>query len=280
MDITLIGKNIAELRKARGIKQDEVAKYVGVSAQAVSKWENGGVPDTELLPKIAEFFNVTMDELFGLQNRKAIDLYDAILDDICKTKGEKRIARVFELCWIIEQSLYGTILSDPERLAEESQAHNENDQLYSQVLVDSGYTEMGLFNRMQYFLVVPDAKDKDKALLSGIDYPSFFKLLSDPDVFNTLVYLYKRESRHLFTEQLLMKEVNLTQQKVREILEKLLQLRLLEKQLAEVDGETVSLYSFWARPSFVSMLIFAREMIDIPENFYVNNGSRRKPYLK
>ena len=279
MDITMIGKNIAELRKAKGIKQDELARFVGVSAQAVSKWENGGVPDTELLPKIAEFFHISMDTLFGLQNQFA-NIQDVILDDICKTKGENRIARVFELCWMMEQSMYGTIFSDPERFWEEALAHNENDQLYSRVLVDSGYTEMGLFNRMQYFLVVPDAKDKDKALLEGIDYPSFFKVLSDPDIFQTLVFLYKRESRHLFTEQLLITELNLTPNKAKEVMSELLRLRIVQKQFAEVGGETMSLYHFWSRPSFVSMLIFAREMIDIPQNFYVNNDGRRKPFLK
>lgn len=278
MDITMIGKNIAELRKAKGIKQDELARFVGVSAQAVSKWENGGVPDTELLPKIAEFFHISMDTLFGLQNQFA-NIQDVILDDICKTKEENRIARAFELCWMMEQSMYGTIFSDPERFQEEALAHNANDQVYSRVLVDSGYTQMGLFNRMQYFLVVPDAKDKDKALLEGIDYPSFFKVLSDPDIFHTLVFLYKRESRHLFTEQLLVTEVNLTPQKAKEVMTELLRLKVVEKQLAEVDGETVPLYRFWARPSFVSMLIFAREIIDIPSNFYVNNEARHKPYL-
>ena len=42
-----IGKQIAMLRKEKGVKQEEVASYVGVSAQAVSKWENGGVPDVD-----------------------------------------------------------------------------------------------------------------------------------------------------------------------------------------------------------------------------------------
>ena len=55
MSIKNIGAVILELRKAKGVTQDELAKYVGVSPQAVSKWENGGVPDTELLPKIADF---------------------------------------------------------------------------------------------------------------------------------------------------------------------------------------------------------------------------------
>ena len=64
MNATEIGLRIANLRKMRGIKQEELANYVGVTAQAVSKWENGGTPDVELLPKIADYFNVTIDYFF------------------------------------------------------------------------------------------------------------------------------------------------------------------------------------------------------------------------
>ena len=278
--VTQIGATISKLRKEKGITQEELAKNVGVSAQAVSKWENGGVPDTELLPKIADYFKVSIDQLFGIQNELSANIQDVIWADITKTKDEDRIARAFELCWMIEQSLYGTIFSDPERFKEEAQMHNINDQVYSQCLVDGGYPEMGLFNRMQYFLVVPDAVDKDRALLDGIDYPKFFKLMSDRDVFNALVFLYKRESKNSFTEELLNKELNLTPEKARQVIVELLRLKLLGKTTAEVANGLIDFYHFRARPAFVSMLIFAREMIDIPSNFYVNNSNRRKPYLK
>lgn len=279
MDI-MIGENIAKLRKSKGVKQDKLARFVGVTAQAVSKWENGGVPDTELLPKIAEFFNVSIDELFGRQKNISVDIQDVILEDITKTKVEDRISRVFELCWIMEQSIYGTIVSDTERFKKEALTHSENDQIYSQVLLDSGYTSMGLFNRIKYFLVVPDAMDKDKALLDGINYPDFFRLMADKDIFNTLVFLYKRESGNSFTEKLLIKELNLTRERATQVISELQKVRLLYKTVAEVDDELLEFYQFAARPAFVSMLIFAREMIDIPNNFYVNNQSRGKPYLK
>lgn len=275
-----IGAVISKLRKTKGITQEELAKYVGVSAQAVSKWENGGVPDTELLPKIADYFNVSIDQLFGIQNKLSTNIQDVILEDILNTKSEDRIDRAFELCWMIQQSMYGTIFSDPERFKEEARMHEDEDQVYSQVLVDTGYTEMGLFNRMQYFLVVPDSADKDRALLDGINYPHFFKLLSDTDVFNTLVFLYKRESKNSFTEELLIRELNLTPEKSNQIVAELLRLKLLGKTTAEVANDLIVFYHFRARPSFVSMLIFAREMIDIPSNFYVNNSNRTKPYLK
>jgi len=66
-----IGKQIKTLRVAKGIKQEELAEYLGVSFQAVSKWETGAsVPDIGLLPNIAVFFGVTIDELFQIPNEE------------------------------------------------------------------------------------------------------------------------------------------------------------------------------------------------------------------
>ena len=60
-----IGENIADLRKKRGWTQAEFGEMIGVSNQAVSKWENGmSMPDIMLLPHIAEVFECSIDELF------------------------------------------------------------------------------------------------------------------------------------------------------------------------------------------------------------------------
>lgn len=59
-----IGNNISALRKQKGITQEELANVLGVSAQAVSKWENNSsCPDVALLTKIADYFGVTVDAL-------------------------------------------------------------------------------------------------------------------------------------------------------------------------------------------------------------------------
>ena len=61
-----IGIKIRELRKKRGITQERLAEYLTVSAQAVSKWENGtALPDITLVPKLSAFFGVSTDELFS-----------------------------------------------------------------------------------------------------------------------------------------------------------------------------------------------------------------------
>ena len=63
-----LNKNIAELRKAAGLTQEALASQLGLSYQAVSKWENcQSCPDVLLLPRLAEIFGVSIDALFGLE---------------------------------------------------------------------------------------------------------------------------------------------------------------------------------------------------------------------
>jgi len=75
-----IGEKIKELRKKSDITQERFAEYLGVTAQAVSKWEvESGYPDIELLPSIANFFDVTIDELMGFDISKKQQKIDSIL---------------------------------------------------------------------------------------------------------------------------------------------------------------------------------------------------------
>lgn len=65
MEITL-GKRIALLRKEKELKQEELAEVLGISPQAVSKWENDiTCPDIILLPKLAKTLEVSVDELLS-----------------------------------------------------------------------------------------------------------------------------------------------------------------------------------------------------------------------
>ncbi|MBR2622494.1 MAG: helix-turn-helix transcriptional regulator [Clostridia bacterium] len=63
-----IGEKIKKLRARDGRTQNDLATAIGVSCQAVSRWESGGgYPDLQLMPAIANYFHVTIDELFGYQ---------------------------------------------------------------------------------------------------------------------------------------------------------------------------------------------------------------------
>ena len=61
-----IGTVLGERRREKGVTQEEVAAFVGVSKASVSKWENGqSYPDITVLPVLASFFHITIDELLG-----------------------------------------------------------------------------------------------------------------------------------------------------------------------------------------------------------------------
>ena len=67
-----LGKRIAILRRAKELKQDELAEKLGVSPQAVSKWENDQTcPDISLLPLLSKILGVSVDELLSGQKEEA-----------------------------------------------------------------------------------------------------------------------------------------------------------------------------------------------------------------
>ena len=92
-----LGKRIAMLRKEKGLTQEQLAEKVGVSAQAVSKWENDvSCPDITLLPLLADILGVTVDELLGI---KPIEPHVIILDKDEMPKEEKKKNRSFSWEW-------------------------------------------------------------------------------------------------------------------------------------------------------------------------------------
>ena len=73
MDIRKVGSQISDLRKAKGLTQSELGERIGVSFQAVSKWERGEtLPDITLLPDLAKILETTVDFIL-LGNEKAIE---------------------------------------------------------------------------------------------------------------------------------------------------------------------------------------------------------------
>ena len=67
-----IGRILIENRRKRGITQEDLAEYMGVSKASVSKWETATTyPDITLLPRLATFFNITIDELIGYEIGRA-----------------------------------------------------------------------------------------------------------------------------------------------------------------------------------------------------------------
>ena len=123
MENIMIGSRIKELRKARGMTQEQLAERVGISFQAVSKWENNiALPDITLVPKLAQIFGVSTDTLFA---------YD-------REKIREEIDQYVHRSWSLRET-------DPEegrRVLEEGlQKYPENDLLLENLLYVLNYSE-------------------------------------------------------------------------------------------------------------------------------------------
>ena len=106
-----IGTQIKKLRLARGMTQEAVAEYVGVSYQAVSKWETGvTLPDIALLPALATLFGVRIDGLFCVDRTDELARIDSIL------YREKLTEESFSYAKSILESMLGEKEDDAEAL--------------------------------------------------------------------------------------------------------------------------------------------------------------------
>lgn len=112
-----IGNQIKTLRLRRGITQEEMAQHLGITPQAVSKWERGvTTPDIIMLPAISAYFGVTIDELFALTDDTKMErIQNMLSDDRYYDPAEVESAREFLLRKGKQESENGTIF---ELLAE------------------------------------------------------------------------------------------------------------------------------------------------------------------
>ena len=91
-------KNLVRRRKELGLTQEQLARKMNVSPQAVSKWENTSYPDGELLPLLAKVLNTSLDVLFGVRKAEAeVDIEQVITDEVHCTKPENRSALMMRM---------------------------------------------------------------------------------------------------------------------------------------------------------------------------------------
>jgi len=134
MGISSIGQTIAELRKQKGSTQEELASAAGVSAQAVSKWENGGAPDAELLPAIADFLGVTVDRLFG--RSVSGNIVDSVRDYVAEPGQFNGFDRALDIYLALHNGLSASHQNFDGY--EVFASHNSNENGYS-LYVTNGY---------------------------------------------------------------------------------------------------------------------------------------------
>ncbi|MDE7222332.1 MAG: helix-turn-helix domain-containing protein [Acetatifactor sp.] len=99
------GEQLAFLRREKRITQEQLAQAMGVTNQAVSKWESGqSYPDITLLPRLAAYFQVTVDELLGVSEPQSMrNVYLGIKELFQETPEEESFSLAFRLATLLHE---------------------------------------------------------------------------------------------------------------------------------------------------------------------------------
>ena len=279
-----IGTNIMELRKAKGVTQEALAEATGVSIQAVSKWENGGCPDTALLPAIADFFEVPIDALFG----RDADTYSDIRQKVRKhlfakahteegnlsvLGGTREMANeLFEICLavsnlFISPDLKSEITTVAEVLEEKKADSNPN--LSIRNIVNGCTTLMNLKGSPYFMLMLEPKNGWRSGLLGNEEYTKLFGLLSDPDTFKAILFICTRpiggydDSQKPLTKKGIREKLSFSEEQTTKQIEILLNLKLITQQNIELDDVITATYTpTLAQTPILPLLAIANELIN------------------
>ena len=288
----VLSERIAELRKARGLTQEQLGQLAGVSAQAVSKWEKGGAPDVELLPALADRLGVTIDALFGREGGEAGDIHQTAARWLHTIPKEQRYDQICRLFWIFTQNMVDEVTMPDIGYLEQAAALWEDETsgikqwAISRVWLDGGYMLSLHAEDLSFATVWPEPKDGyDMALGDVKDYVALFRLLGDEDAMRLFLFLCTRTT--LFSERLAAQSTGIVEEKVGQVLDEFECRGWLAKETADMALNALEidplglelLYRPTYKEYFIFFLFFARDMTVSPQFWYLSNCTRRKAPL-
>ena len=266
-----IGENISALRKAKELTQEDLGRAVGVSMQAVSKWENGGVPDAMLLPAIAETLGVSIDQLFG-RNSAAGDVEQAIGRELSALPRTERGRRMLEVHWALQRGCMSRV-----RPEDGLDAYS---QCFSQIEFENMLTMIQLDPEINFsFLLLEPECGYTKKLVQAEAQVKLFALLGQRDAFDLLVFLYTRDRKSPFTANYAEKQTGIPAARAEELLRVFEDYKLVDPQTLQLDEQSLTVYVANPNIALLPMLAASLQMIDRPTGFSFQSCWREDPYF-
>ncbi len=268
--------NLRRIRKEKGITQEQLAEAVGVSPQAVSKWEISSFPDAALLTKIAQKLEVSIDALYGLKSEN-ISIYDRVMEHIKDTPPEKRFEEAFRLLRTVPLVMCGSPRFEqviPEILSSEYDNH-------SSVNCKEGFIEMRNNADLQYaFLFVEPECGYDKVLKYDEQYVKLFAVLARPNALKALYFLAGRDGTMFFKKDTLIHELGISAENADAIIKDFCDIGLIWEATLNDGDCSEKIYQYISRYGLVAFLTATKYFIAPPHNFNYSVGNYQGPFLR
>lgn len=253
-----LSANIKRLRLARELTQEQLAARLGISAQAVSKWETSETyPDGTLLVPLARELGVSLDVLFDNDVVSMADISGRILALIRDTEAQERFSVARELGWQIERGLFNSRMEiskeyDPQELRTLKHA--------SYILDDTGFTVVSN-GETPFFSVFPQPEGGYGHAMDDADaLRDIFEALSRAHTLCALKYLYQQPERYVFEREVLARDCDIPQEMQDTVMDDLLLLRMIAVHRVTVNGQERMLCYTHQNHRLLALLIMAREL--------------------
>lgn len=286
MESNLIGGQIMKFRKAAGLTQEELGRAVGVSTQAVSRWECGGAPDVTLLPAIADRLGVMVDALFGREGGETLDIYDLVQKWIRSMPQEQVFDQLNQLVWsgvtAVPSGYLPALMPFPESCYQLNMGGKYSDILTRSVFqMDNGFYFGVAGKDFSFSTLCPRPEAGYGAYLPQTETTrTLLELLSRPGCLDILTNMLHKDTRY-YSAALLAKELSIEKETVTALLSQLKETGLVSEMEVELTEGTTKVYSL-SETNSCALLIFlylARCMEDPNALYYVNLSFREKPLL-
>ena len=269
--------NIKRLRLEKNMTQEQLATKLGVSAQAVSKWETSETyPDGTLLVPLANELEASLDELFDNDSVSMSNISERIISLIHNTEAKERFNVARDICWQIERGLFNCRM-EIEKKYDPNEIKNLKNSSY--ILDDSGFTIISN-GKEPFFSVFPQPPEGYGHFLNDKeDLREIFAALSHENTMRALIYLYHKPENYVFESAVLERDCEITSDQIYDVLDDLMTLKIIRMKKLTVNGEERVL--FYSRPNhnLLAVFLMARE-IGYKGAYSLQSHCRNTPYFK
>lgn len=261
-----IAENLMELRKKKGVTQEEVASALSVSNKTVSKWENGAsAPELGMLVELAKYYEVSTDVLLGIAEEKAQSIQDVVYTEFEGLSCEEAVRKAFAMVKsVIPAVYYGKVpQTKEERMDKAEKLPVENPQYFRSQLVMDGMYEFVTNSEEVNVAVMLLRNNADFAWLGEAEKQKeivrVFRFLSQEDVLSVLYFVLSESCAENFTVDYVAKHTNVTEERVKEILNEFCSVGECNQVTAHLEEGEKTVYECYGDGILLSVICLAYE---------------------
>lgn len=278
--MSIIGNQIKKFRIEKGITQEQLGELLGVTTQAVSRWERGGTPDAELLPAIADTLNVNINALFCREEKNVVK---TIAKSICRMPDDESFRYAFDICWAIGMGLtFNSSDLDDLFVAmfEHSSITADGNDYYSKVMTSSGMSTTRISQDLKYFFLMDEPACGIRQKLSDTeDLRRVFSIFADKNLLDILMFMYSRLNTPV-DASLISKSTGLDTDAAERCMDELCRCNLASRRTIATENGCMNSYMFHQESSVIPLLCFADEIAESSKaRDFVCRFDRKTPIL-